>query len=405
MNFLNDWKNNKEYFSLLELMARLSNLFSDSSIPFLHYRITENLFCKYYKAENLSRSDTAYDAKTESFGVGIKTFTLSNNASTEKVAEFNSISSELKKYKGYDLAYQLAMARNERMKLGQRLYAISDGCYHIIGRVENGLVVFNSSYPLLDTEKIHVIKDSEKSLQFDDGKDSYTFNYSKSTLFKHFEVPKESGKVQQIPVSIIQDPYEILRKLIDTEDYEGKYTDIYNVHKVIQENVEKEKKQLKLGMNYVILPLFSVRDNEVPIRDGLNKWNANGRPRKADEISIAIPVKLDRKFPNFFPDITHSFELQLPDGRILSAKPCEPKIKGAVRGHALQSNPNIALGHWLLRDILQLPEGTIVTKEILDRFGFDSVVVYKLSDGKYKIDVCRTKSYSEDLFDEDGEAE
>lgn len=47
MNFLSDWKNNKEYFSLLELMARLSNLFSDSSIPFLHYRITENLFCKY----------------------------------------------------------------------------------------------------------------------------------------------------------------------------------------------------------------------------------------------------------------------------------------------------------------------------------------------------------------------
>lgn len=403
MNFLKEWKNNNEYFELLELMARLSNLFSDSSIPFLHYRITENLFCKYYKAENLSRSDTAYDAKTESFGVGIKTFTLSNNASTEKVAEFNSISSELKKYKGYDLAYQLAVARNERMKLGQRLYAISDGCYHIIGRVENGLVVFNSSYPLLNTEKIHIIKDSEKSLQFDDGKDSYTFNYSKSTLFKHFEVPKESEKVQRLPVSIIQDPYEILRKLIDTEDYEGKYTDIYNVHNVIKESIEKEKQQLKLGVNYVILPLFSVRDNEVPIRDGLNKWNANGRARKADEISIAIPVKLDRRFPNFFPDITHSFELQLPDGKILSAKPCEPKIKGAVRGHALQSNPNVALGHWLLRDILQLPEGTIVTKELLDRVGFDSVVVYKLSDDKYKIDVCRTKSYSEDLFDEDGE--
>lgn len=153
MSFVNEWKDNKEYFSLLELMARLSNLFSDSSIPFLHYRVTENLFCKYYKAENLSRSDTAYDVKTDSFGVGIKTFTLINNASTEKVAEFNSISSELKKYKGYDLAYQLAVARNERMMFGRRLYGILDGCYHIIGRVENGLTVFNSSYPLLDTEK------------------------------------------------------------------------------------------------------------------------------------------------------------------------------------------------------------------------------------------------------------
>ena len=60
MSFVDEWKQNKEYFSLLELMARLSNLFSDSSIPFLHYRVTENLFCKYYKAENLSRSDTAF---------------------------------------------------------------------------------------------------------------------------------------------------------------------------------------------------------------------------------------------------------------------------------------------------------------------------------------------------------
>lgn len=398
MNFLNDWKSNKEYFSLLELMARLSNLFSDSSIPFLHYRITENLFCKYYKAENLSRSDTAYDAKTESFGVGIKTFTLSNNASTEKVAEFNSISSELKKYKGYDLAYQLAVARNERMKLGQRLYAISDGCYHIIGRVENGLVVFNSSYPLLDTEKIHVIKDSEKSLQFDDGKDSYTFNYSKSTLFKHFEVPKESGKVQQIPVSIIQDPYEILRKLIDTEDYEGKYTDIYNVHKVIQENVEKEKRQLKLGVNYVILPLFSERKKEVPEKSGLNQWNAGGRARDPDEVYIPVPILIHHKFPNFFPPRESQFTLCLPNGSSMQAKICQDN------GKALMSNPNKALGKWLLRDVLHLKEGELLTMEKLNLFGFDSVVVYKLSDGKYKIDVCRTKSYSEDLFDEDGES-
>ena len=75
-DFLQTWKSNSEYFKLLELMARLSNLFSDNSIPFIHYRVTENLFCKYYNAENLSRSDTAYDAKTMNLGVGIKTFQL-----------------------------------------------------------------------------------------------------------------------------------------------------------------------------------------------------------------------------------------------------------------------------------------------------------------------------------------
>lgn len=41
MSFVDEWKQNKEYFSLLELMACLSNLFSDSSIPFLHYRVED----------------------------------------------------------------------------------------------------------------------------------------------------------------------------------------------------------------------------------------------------------------------------------------------------------------------------------------------------------------------------
>ena len=35
---------NDKYFSMLALMASLSNLFSESEIPFIHYRVTENLF-------------------------------------------------------------------------------------------------------------------------------------------------------------------------------------------------------------------------------------------------------------------------------------------------------------------------------------------------------------------------
>ena len=190
MSFLDEWKNNSDYFNLLELMARLSNLFSDNSIPFLHYRITEKLFCKYYQADNLSRSDTAYDAKANDFGVGIKTFQLDKGSSVEKVAEFNSISNDLKNYQNYDLAYQVSKARNDRVSLGQRLYAISDGCYHIVGRKQNGLTVFNTPYPFIDLNNIHKVKDTGHSLQFEDGKDFYSYNYSKSTLFKRFIVSK-----------------------------------------------------------------------------------------------------------------------------------------------------------------------------------------------------------------------
>lgn len=384
MNFLKDWKDNKEYFSLLELMARLSNLFSDSAVPFLHYRITENLFCKFFDAENLSRSDTAYDAKKDSFGVGIKTFTLKNNESTEKVAEFNSISTELKKYRGYDLAYQLANARNERMQFGQRLYSITDGCYHIIGRTESKLIVFNSPYPFLNVEKLHIQKDDSRSLRFDDGRETYTFNYSKSTLFKHFSV-LENQDVQEIPVSIIQDPYEILRKLIDTQDNEGKYTDIYNVHRIIRSDIQRQKK-LKLGENYVILPLYSQRKKDVAPKSGLNQWNAGGRARSADEVYIPVPLSVHHDFPQFFPPREKSFTLHLPDGTSMSAKICQDG------GKALMSNPNTVLGKWLLRDILHLKEGELLTMDKLNFFGFDSVIITKINDDNFKIDVRREKN-------------
>jgi len=380
-DFLQTWKTNSEYFKLLELMARLSNIFSDNTIPFLHYRVTENLFCKYYSAENISLSDTAYDAKTMNFGVGIKTFQLQNDNSMEKVAEFNSISSQLKKFQGKDLAYQLALARNERMKLGQRLYAIDDGCYHIIGRVEEGLTVFNTPYPFVNERNISNVKDTGKSLQFFDGENEYSYNYSKSTLFKKFVVPQENVK---IPVSIIQDPYKLLRTLIDTEDYDGKYDDIVNLHQVIHEQISNPQKQYKLGYNYVVLPLFSERQQIVPEKSGLNQWNAGGRDRHPDEVYIQIPKSVHNIFPNFFPGRDMPFTLKLPNGSSISAKICQDG------GKALMSNPNLALGKWILRDVLKLREGELVTLELLDRLGFNSVTVFKEDEQNYRIDVCMT---------------
>ena len=65
------------------------------------------------------------------------------------------------------------------------------------------------------------------------------------------------------------------------------------------------------------------------------------------------------------------------------------------------SDPNKALGHWILRDVLQLPEGELVTMSLLNRMGFDSVIIYKDDISNYRIDVCRTISYSDDMFGDD----
>ena len=65
-----DIENKGQYIKLLSAVAKLSGLFSESSIPFINYRVAENIFCKSFSAENLSRSDTAFDASYKSIGVG-----------------------------------------------------------------------------------------------------------------------------------------------------------------------------------------------------------------------------------------------------------------------------------------------------------------------------------------------
>ncbi len=58
---MSNWRTTKAYRDMLTLMGSLSRLYSESDMPFIYYRVTENLFCKYCNAKNLSRDDMAYD--------------------------------------------------------------------------------------------------------------------------------------------------------------------------------------------------------------------------------------------------------------------------------------------------------------------------------------------------------
>lgn len=354
-----------KYYSMLALMAGLSNLFSDSEIPFIHYRITENLFCRYTGATNLSRTDTAYDAKWEDIGIGVKTFILSGNSSKEKIAEFNALAPELKDLNGKALAHRLADFRNERMNSANGLYGINKALYHIIGRRKESLVVFNCDYDYVDKDNIRILKSTDKALHFTDEKNIYSFNRSKSVLMKDFYLPDDA---KQIDVNIIEDPYTLLEKLLNKD-----------------ENMEKSKYKER-----VILPLFSMKYGikYVPECSGLNQWNAAGRARDEDEVYIPIPILVRRYKEGFFPDSKTPFILHLPDGSEMSAKVCQ------AGGKALMSNPNKALGNWLLRKVLHKAPGHLVTYQDLEIAGFDSIVITKNDDGSYNLDVSRDNSFS-----------
>ena len=363
-----DIENKGQYIQLLTAVAKLSGLFSESSIPFVNYRVAENIFCKSFSADNLSRSDTAFDASYKSIGIGLKTFTCPTNASTEKVAEFNSLSRELGTFNGKGLALKLAEYRNERIDLANRLYNIQNSLYHIVARKDNELILFETDYEKIDINNINSVKTSSASLQFEDGKNLYRFNYSKSTLFRKFYIPE---KAYRVPIDIIEDPYNLLLELFENK------------------NLKPATDKLIRGVNYVVLPLYGINKKQKFVfeKSGLNQWNAAGRARDFGEVYIPIPIEIHRQFPDFFPDKDVDFNLKIPTNEIFSAKVCQQNSK------ALMTNPNKALSDWLLRKIFKLEEGEIATIEQMNELGFDSVIIEKISDSNFRIDIMPTNSY------------
>jgi len=375
-----DIENNGDYLKLLSAVSKLSGLFSDSSVPLINYRVAENIFCRSFDAYNLSRSDVAYDANYKSVGIGLKTFRSKSNSKTEKIAEFNSLSSYLQKYKGKDLAIKLGDYRNERIGLANRLYDIKYSIYHIVARRQKELLIFETDYDYIDTSNIQLVKENKASLQFSDGNNNYSYNYSKSTLYRKFLIPKNAFK---LPIEIIEDPYSLLLDLFS----------------------KKKTDALVKGLDYIVLPLYGIKDKAKFVfeKSGLNQWRAGGRKRDKNEVYIPVPAKVHHNFPNFFPSIKNSknhFNLHLPNRKTFKASMCQKAMitidgKKINKGKGLMTKSNKGLGDWLLRKALQLKEGEIATIEMLIELGYDSVIIIKESENNYKIDIMKSDSYEE----------
>ncbi len=161
------------YLKLLSAVSKLSGLFSESATPFINYRVAENIFCKSFNATNLSRSDTAFDANYNSIGVGLKTFIVNSTTSSEKVAEFNSLSRELSKYKGKELATKVCQ-ENRKALMTNPNTALSNWLLGNILQLEEGELATMEKLDNLGFDSVMVIKDSEGNYSIDIMKtDSY----------------------------------------------------------------------------------------------------------------------------------------------------------------------------------------------------------------------------------------
>lgn len=365
MQTSDEWKS---YGTTLSKMAALSNLFSESTTPFIHYRVTEYLFCRAFGAQNLSRSDVAVDAKIGSTGVGIKTFVYKGKPKYEKIAEFNkkltaySSSNPLEKVKA------VAMLRNERIEFVERTFGIEKAIYHCIARTPGKLIIFEDAMPKIQTESITLTNSDESNIRFTDGLQKYAFNVSKSTLFKEFFTDSPS-LVQD--VIIHADPFALIESM-----------DIESPLEVLAEP--------QLLSERIVLPLYSEKNGEKYVfpKSGLNQWNAGGRARDFSEVYLPIPAKAREKSPNFLPPRDKPFTLRLPDSDMMSAKVCQDG------GKALMSKDNSELGNWLLRDVLGLQEGELLTYQKLEELGIDSVELTKAGDA-YEINFKELGTYEE----------
>lgn len=372
----------KLYIRLLQITGSLSNLFADSKKPFLYYRAMENIFCKSFNATNFARSDVSVDAGKDQVGIGLKTFLQNNGKTFQKVAEFNRESYILKNLNDEQIVYKIAKMRNERIITTQRICKLNGMMYHLITRDLNSMGIYEEPMDLVDINAIKGIKRKRKTvISFQDGINEYSYNISKSTLFKRFDTT-DNRLIERFEVKILEDPFDFL------------------LHSDLNEKEKSALEDKNDVTDFIILPLYSPKLGEVPKKSGLNQWNAEGRHRDTDEVYIPIPTWIHKAKPEFFEyntddNKTGPFDVKLPSGEILNVRVAQQG------GKALMSNPNSALGKWILRDILNLKNGTLVTKRMLDTIGIDSIMLSKHADNSYSLDFLRSGSYED--FEEEYE--
>lgn len=413
----------EDYKQMLSLVGSLSNLFSASVEPMLNYRAHENIFCKYFEASNLSREDCSADASKGSIGVGLKTWVGRDD---QKVAEFGRLRPKYEHLTGMDLIQAIAEYRNSRIRITMNLHGLSEMIYHIVKRVPNAMRIYECAFDYIDTN--HIVIDEKRgnanNTYFTDGNHTYHFSTSKNTLYMIFD---DMELMDSFDVDILDDPYEVLKRLLPVPAETVPNEPIETmVHRAL---IQPAKQQL-------CLRLYTVDHDGtkfVAEKSGMNQWNGvrTSNRKKADgtivhvetqrdvnEFYIPFPADDRKRHQGFFPPRDTIFNLRLPDGTTMTAKVCqeaykkmpesqyekataeEKAIEDARRqeGKAIMSNPNKALGKWLLRDVFELPEGTVVTYDLLKQFGVDSVLFTKDAELDYSIDFCTLGTY-EKMYD------
>lgn len=393
-----------EYIQFLKIFGALSGLFKDNQEganarkPYLYYRNHEQLFARVFDVEDLTRKDSAFDALgtwvNDRVGIGLKTWIHTKDYTYQKVAEFNKlapvvIAPLIENGKPEEVIKKVSELRNERIMLDKRLYKTNRDIYHFVTRDDDIMNIIETPYDLIDIDSLELLRSDGKTYTFKDRLHNYKFYKSKSVLLEEFDA-SQCEIITQIPIEQFDNPFELIKMI-----------ELPNVKKEII--CEDEK---------IYLPLYQDKKegrivsncSGINIRHSKSKSKGSNIPRPEYEIEVRISKWIHYVFPNFFginalseDDIKNEklndFDLILPDGRILRGR-----IK-QQNGKSLQTNPQGALGEWILSDVLGLKNREVVTWELLDSLGIDSIKIIKQDDKHFRITIAETGAYEKFKID------
>lgn len=130
--------------------------------------------------------------------------------------------------------------------------------------------------------------------------------------------------------------------------------------------------------DYVDLPLTDRRTGEVPARSGLNWGQREGRDH--NQAYLSVPLSIHNADPTFFPPLAETFLVITDDGENLVCVMAQQNRK------AIHTRENNSIMGAYFRRRLGLVDGAFVTAADLQRYGRDSVRIYKIDDETYYLD-------------------
>jgi hypothetical protein len=132
----------------------------------------------------------------------------------QKVAEFNSEHYLFKDLSGVDKLIKVCELRNDRIETTKRIFDLDALMYHCVTRKEKGILVYETPMDPVRISRIKNIKERRNIIGFDDGVNEYSFNVTKSTLYKRFATTKT---LLDFPVEILENPFDSLEMLLKGE--------------------------------------------------------------------------------------------------------------------------------------------------------------------------------------------